>query len=142
MDGSETQNIPESAPRSPYGSFATPEDIKLDSAEDMHPPTTELITKVEEDVEDVPMLGAEIPPEADVRESTTLAEPSPPSPPAKPLDLPNGVPAQNDTPNYKTTFIMSGHTRAISCVKFNPEGTMLASAGERGVQSVSRVFTV
>lgn len=36
---------------------------------------------------------------------------------------------QSTRPNFKTRFILSGHTRGISAVKFSPDGSMLASSG-------------
>ncbi|KAK7694564.1 hypothetical protein QCA50_001750 [Cerrena zonata] len=36
--------------------------------------------------------------------------------------------SQNNTPAYQVKFIMSGHTRSVSSLKFSPDGTMLASA--------------
>jgi WD40 repeat protein len=36
----------------------------------------------------------------------------------------------DDVPNYKTKYIMSGHARSISAIKFSPDGTMLASCGK------------
>ena len=32
-------------------------------------------------------------------------------------------------PQYKLRYILSGHTRSTSSLKFSPDGTMLASAG-------------
>ncbi len=33
-------------------------------------------------------------------------------------------------PAYRLDMIMSGHTRSVSALKFSPDGTILASAGE------------
>ena len=43
-------------------------------------------------------------------------------------DLPNA--SQSSEPVYQVKFIMSGHTRSVSSLKFSPDGTMLASAGK------------
>jgi len=36
--------------------------------------------------------------------------------------------ADTDCPQFKLRFLLDGHKRAISCLKFNPGGTYLASA--------------
>ncbi len=36
----------------------------------------------------------------------------------------------SETPNYKTKYILAGHTRSLAAIKFSPDGTMLASCGE------------
>lgn len=33
-------------------------------------------------------------------------------------------------PAYRQTMIMGGHRRSISSIKFNPDGTILASGGK------------
>lgn len=33
-----------------------------------------------------------------------------------------------DTPQFKPRFLLSGHKRAVSCLKFSPDGTYLASS--------------
>lgn len=48
----------------------------------------------------------------------------------KPPSSPAAVVDSDGVPNYKTRYIMSGHARSISAIKFSPDGTMLASCGE------------
>lgn len=49
---------------------------------------------------------------------------------AKPDDVPDAT-MKNDRsrPQYALKYILSGHTRSISSIKFSPDGTMLASSG-------------
>lgn len=48
----------------------------------------------------------------------------------KPQRSPSESPLLDATPHYRTKYIMSGHARSISAIKFSPDGTMLASCGE------------
>lgn len=64
--------------------------------------------------------------------ATPAQLPSPPPSTTPAIESP--IETQDQTsaaPKYTTKYIMSGHTRSISSVKFHPEGTILASAGER-----------
>lgn len=42
----------------------------------------------------------------------------------------NKIPRSPSGPAYRLRLILSGHTRSVSALRFNPEGTILASAGE------------
>lgn len=44
---------------------------------------------------------------------------------------PSTSPSQgSETLNYKTKYILAGHTRSLAAIKFSPDGAMLASCGE------------
>lgn len=53
------------------------------------------------------------------------------------IESPPTIQKATDTPNYKTKYILSGHARSISAIKFSPDGTMLASCGEYFILSIS-----
>ena len=94
-------------------------------------PEFEPVTKVEDVTEDV--LMSEPVMSYGTEDEVTTPLDGTVQPPVTPLpDPPKVVQEQVQTiPKYQTRYIMSGHTRSISSVKFNPEGTILASAGER-----------
>lgn len=56
-------------------------------------------------------------------ETNTLSKPEPDT--EKPLPSSSGP-----SPNYQLRAILSGHKLSISAIKFSPDGSMLASAGE------------
>lgn len=89
-------------------------------------------TKHEDIPEDVQMPDTEsLPPDDTVKPA--VASPSPVPPPM----ISTLAPAQfSEVPDYRTKFIFSGHRRSISSVKFNPAGTILASAGRRVIVCV------
>lgn len=66
-------------------------------------------------------------PESDQNPLPTDVKPEPPSQEATP-----GAPEPPRVPDgpYRTKYIMSGHKRSVSSVKFSPDGTMLASCCE------------
>ncbi|TFY68339.1 hypothetical protein EVJ58_g1056 [Rhodofomes roseus] len=51
----------------------------------------------------------------------------PASPP--PIPGPSKTSSSDGTPAYKTRFMLSGHSRSISSIKFSADGGMLATAG-------------
>ena len=137
----ENADTPEQdAPRSPpeaadtpletpqLGSEPPPYDNYLDS---------EPTPKLENEGDDAPTQSeTELPPSIELKAPTS--PPSSPSPPPLPSvaatpEVSQHVVAHSAEvpPDYRTQSILSGHTRSISSVKFNPEGTLLASAGER-----------
>ena len=56
-------------------------------------------------------------------EETKAEKEEPPAIPDTPI-------LHDGTPDYKAKYILSGHARSISAIKFSPDGTMLASCGE------------
>ena len=66
-------------------------------------------------------------PEEDQKPPATDVKPEPPSHDATP-----GAPEPPRAPDgpYRTKYIMSGHKRSVSSVKFSPDGAMLASCCE------------
>lgn len=105
------------------------EPIQEESSQEALTAAVERVAKVE-DTQDMSIPHVEPLPNS---EPETPVPPSvSPSPVTTPAELTIPNPLQfNETPNYKTKYILSGHRRSISSVKFNPAGTILASAGER-----------
>ena len=132
VDETSHQDEPTAPVPAPIGAYASPVEDKAQVAEteDVLDPVPEPVTKVEDTEEDVLMSTATVVSETDVKVPAESIESSPP--PHRPATCTsNGVAKEpNGLPNYKTKYIMSGHTRSISSVKFNPEGSILASAGE------------
>jgi COMPASS component SWD3 len=58
----------------------------------------------------------------------------PPKPPEIPLNVQTTTEPKTqekinpDMPQFKLRFLLSGHKRAVSCLKFSPDGTYLASS--------------
>lgn len=123
------------SPLQPSGSPAMEDQPPLEHAEEEFAPDAEPVTKIEDLTADVPMSEVGISPDADLEVPPTPIEPSPPPPSHAPVAGPTTAAREEVklAPNYATRYIMSGHTRSISTVKFNPEGTILASAGKRVV---------
>jgi len=49
-----------------------------------------------------------------------------------------GLPFNTNGPKYQLRLILSGHRRSVSALKFSPDGSMLASAGESFASCSSR----
>lgn len=47
----------------------------------------------------------------------------------EPDEVPDETTKNTSKPQYALKYILSGHTRSISSIKFSPDGTMLASSG-------------
>lgn len=140
MDVTDTTEQLASVPRSPRYPFASTADgqTPAESVKDIIVPEVVLAAKIEEPDEIVPMSEAEIPPSTEVKMPNPPESPPPGPPPSRPPRIAQEEEGQK-VPNYKTTLILSGHTRSISSVKFNPEGTILASAGEQSIQAGASV---
>jgi len=73
-------------------------------------------------------------PVGDVEMEDTVVSPIPSKPLSKDSEsrpepgLQNKDQAGIDCPQFKLRFLLDGHKRAISCLKFSPCGTYLASA--------------
>lgn len=125
---------PSDPPRSPSEPAASPTDDQTqpELSDEADALQLEPVPKIEDLLEDAPISEAGMPLGEDVRMSASPVR-QPSSPPfATPA---SGTPEEvqeptSAVPNYTTKYIMSGHTRSISSVKFHPEGTILASAGE------------
>ena len=89
----------------------------------------------EQTAAEVPEPVPPLPTNGIIHEDTKMEEVKSQPPDDTPLPL-DGV------PSYRTKYIMSGHARSISAIKFNPDGTMLASCGEQSHVRVSRVADV
>jgi WD40 repeat protein len=113
---------------SPTRDVTVDEPIREGSDQEVQSAAAEHVTKVE-DTQDTVIHQVELRPNSELE--TPVPPSVSPSPVATPAETitPNSVPF-NETPNYKTKYILSGHRRSISSVKFNPAGTILASAGE------------
>jgi COMPASS component SWD3 len=68
------------------------------------------------------------------RTSTSYRERSPSEPPWTPPERPSEV-------NYKPTLILKGHKKAISAVKFSPDGKRIASCAADGTIKIWDAFT-
>ncbi|KKK17382.1 hypothetical protein P175DRAFT_0458199 [Aspergillus ochraceoroseus IBT 24754] len=63
--------------------------------------------------------------DAEIEYSDRSPTPVPPPPPPKP-----------DSVNYRQKFLLKGHLRGVSAVKFSPDGSMIASGGADGAVKV------
>ncbi|EIT72787.1 WD40 repeat-containing protein [Aspergillus oryzae 100-8] len=88
--------------------------------------------EVDADVDDneSPMEGDAEPEQAYSDRSPTPVPPPPPPPPPKP-----------DKINYQQKFLLRGHLRGVSAVRFSPDSTMIASGGADGAVKVWDTLT-
>lgn len=108
---------------------------------------------VEDATNDAPELNGQSPVPEDMQAEPTL-EQSPAVPTSlngaidedqdikeeQPTDAPHTPMLHDGTPDYKTKYILSGHARSISAIKFSPDGTMLASCGADKVVKIWDVY--
>ena len=87
------------------GQSPVPEDMQVEPALEQSPAVSTPLNGVTNEYQDIK------------EEQSTTAVPDTPM-------------LHDGTPDYKTKYILSGHARSISAIKFSPDGTMLASCGE------------